>query len=97
MEVTVILLAVLELVELVVEEMVDLVLFQGLNLGQDVELLDNKTLVVAVEVETMEQVVQVVVEVLLVQEILDQVDQEILLTLLQIKEMMVELVQVNVE
>jgi hypothetical protein len=58
-EVTVILLAVLELVELVVEEMVDLVLFQGLNLGQDVELLDNKTLVVAVEVETMEQVVQV--------------------------------------
>ena len=59
MEVTVILLAVLELVELVVEEMVDLVLFQGLNLGQDVELLDNKTLVVAVEVETMEQVVQV--------------------------------------
>ena len=58
-EVIVILLAVLELVELVVEEMVDLVLFQGLNLGQDVELLDNKTLVVAVEVETMEQVVQV--------------------------------------
>jgi hypothetical protein len=42
-------------------------------------------------------VVQVVVEVLLVQEILDQVDQEILLTLLQIKEMMVVLVQVNVE
>jgi hypothetical protein len=41
-------------------------------------------------------VVQVVVEVLLVQEILDQVDQEILLTLLQIKEMMVVLVQVNV-
>jgi hypothetical protein len=39
-EVTVILLAVLELVELVVEEMVDLVLFQGLHVGQDVELLE---------------------------------------------------------